>query len=125
MLRYMYIIVTHVLPCSCFMVKMPRLDVSMRRCGVLLHRNGCSIAEIRARLIEENVPVSLGSIYKLLKKYEDTGNIVDCKRRPSTPKFLQPEHLHFLDEALVENDELTAENDELIARKLQDILEER
>ena len=101
---YVYIIVIRVLPCSCFMVKMPRLDVSTRGHVVLLRHKGCSIAEIRARLIEENVPVSLVSIYKLLKKYEDTGSVVDHKRRRNTPKILQPEHLHFLDESLAEND---------------------
>ena len=47
---------------------MPRLDVSTRKRVVVLRQNGHSVAEIRARLIEEGNLVSLVSIYKLLKK---------------------------------------------------------
>ena len=87
---------------------MPRLDVSTRGRVVVLRQKGYSVREIRARLMEEGIPVSLVSIYKLLKKYEYTGSVVDRKSKPSTPKILQSEHLHILDEALAENDELTA-----------------
>ena len=97
---------------------MPRLDVSTRVRVVVLRQKGHSVAEIRERLIEEGNPVSSVSIYKLLKKYECTGSVVDLNRKPSIPKILQSEHLHFLDEALAEDDELTA-------RKLRDMLEQR
>ena len=97
---------------------MPRLDVSTRKRVVVLRQNGHSVAEIRARLIEEGNLVSLVSIYKLLKKYECTGGVVDRKRKPSVRKILQSEHLHFIDEAMADDDELTA-------RKLRDMLEQR
>ena len=97
---------------------MPRMDVSTRGRVVVLREKGYSVAKIRTRLKEEGILVSLVSIYKLLKKHEHTGSVADRKRTPSTPKILQPEHLHFLDEALAENDELTA-------RQLRDMLEER
>ena len=50
----------NLLPCSYLIAKMPQLDVSTRMCVVVL--------------------VSLVSIYKLLKKYKDTGSGVDLKR---------------------------------------------
>ena len=87
---------------------MPRLDVSTRGCVVVLRQKGHSVAEIRARLIEEGTPVSSVSIYKLLKKYECTSGVVDRNRKPSIPKILRSEHFHFLDEALAEDDELTS-----------------
>ena len=76
------------------------------------------MSQIRDRLLEEETPVSLVSIYKLLKKFKTTGNVHDCKRKASTPKLLGPEHLHLIDDALAEDDELTA-------RKLKSMLEER
>ena len=92
----------------------------MRGCVVVLRKKGYSVKEIRVRLMEEGIPVSLVSIYKLLKKYmyECTGSVVDRKRKLSTPKILRSEHLHFLNEAIAENDELTV-------RKLRDMLEQR
>ena len=97
---------------------MPRLNVSTPGRIIALRSKGYSVAEIRARLLEESTPVSLVSIYKLLRKYKCTGTVVDRRRKPSTPKILQSEHLRFLDEALDQDDELTA-------RMLRDLLEER
>ena len=97
---------------------MPRLEVSTRRRVIILRSRGYSVAEIRARLMEEDTPVSLVSLYKLLKKYECTRSVVDRKRKLSTPKILQSEHLRFIDEAMAEDDELTA-------RRLRDMLEEK
>ena len=97
---------------------MPRLDVSTRGRVVLLHQKGYSVSQIRARLLEERTPVSLVAIYKLLKKFERTGSVADCKRKPSTPKLLNAEHLRFIDDALAEDDELTA-------RRLKHLLEEK
>ena len=76
------------------------------------------MSEIKARLLEEDISVSLMSIYRLLKKNERTGSIVDLKRKPSTPRILRAEHLKFIDDALAEDDELTA-------RRLRNMLEEK
>ena len=99
-------------------VRMPRLDINARRRVISLHQKGYSVAEIRARLLEEDTLVSLVSIYKLLKKNERTGTVIDLKRKPSTPRILRAEHLKFIDDALAEDDELTA-------RRLRNMLEER
>ena len=97
---------------------MPRLDVSTRGRVVILRQKGYSVSQIRARLLEENTPVSLVAIYKSLKKFKRTGSITDCKRKPSSPKLLNAEHLRFIDDALAEDDELTA-------RRLKHLLEEK
>ena len=60
-------------------------------------------------------PVSLVLIHKLLKKFERTGSVSECKKKPSTPKLLSQEHLRFIDDAL-------AEDDELAARRLKGLL---
>ena len=94
------------------------MNMSTRVRVVILRQKGYSVSQIRDRLLEEETPVSLVSIYKLLKKFERTWNVRDCKRKASTPKLLHPEHLRFIDDALAEDDELTA-------RRLKDLLEER
>ena len=97
---------------------MPRMNMSTRVRVIILRQKGYSVSQIRDRLLEEETPVSLVSIYKLLKKFERTGSVRDCKRKASTPKLLRPEHLRFIDDALAEDDELTA-------RRLKVLLEER
>ena len=94
---------------------MPRLDVDTRRRVVILRDRGYSVSQIKARLLEENIVVSLVSIYKLLKRKEETGTVIDRKRK-SSPKILRSEHLRFIDDAMANDDELTA-------RRLRDLLE--
>ena len=45
-------------------------------------------------------------VSKWQTRYEHTRSVVDQERKPSTPKILLLEHLHFLDEVLVEDDKL-------------------
>ena len=87
---------------------MPRMNMSTRVRVIILWQKGYSVSQIRDGLLEEETPVSLVSIYKILKKFKTTGNVRDCKRKASTPKLLGPEQLRFIDEALAEDDELTA-----------------
>ena len=56
---------------------MPRKDVSTSERAVVLCEKGYGVGEIRTRLKEEGILVSLASIYKLLKKYECTGSVAD------------------------------------------------
>ena len=71
-----------------------------------------------AILMGEGIYVNLVSVYKLPKKYEYTGSVVDSNRKVSALKILLLEHLHFFDEILAESDELTGS-------KLPNMLEQR
>ena len=88
----------------------------MRKRVVMLRNQGYSVSAIRRRLLEENTVVSATSIYKLLKKAKELGNVVDCNRR-SAPRILCTKHLRFIDEVLANDDELTA-------RRLRSMLEQ-
>ena len=83
----------------------------------MLRESGSTITKIQKRLEEEQIFVSLVSLYKLLKRYRETGNVGDTPRRRITKK-LGEEQLVAIDEALAANDELTA-------RQLLGILEKR
>ena len=84
---------------------------------VKLRNSGYSVSAIQRRLLEENTVVSAVSIYKLLKKAEDRGSVVD-RNRKSAPRILCTDQLKFMDEALANDDELTA-------RRLRSLLEQR
>lgn len=51
---------------------MPRLDMDTGKCVLVLQRKGYIISEITWRLSDENILVSAVSIYKLLKKAEES-----------------------------------------------------
>ena len=55
----------------------PRIDVETRRRAVLLRRSGYSIAQIRERLKEENIKISSQALFNLMKKYNETGKLMD------------------------------------------------
>lgn len=86
---------------------MPRLDISTRRRVVFLKQSGYSIAEIKKRLNEENISISLQSLFNLVKKHNETGKLIDLPRR-TRPRKLTREMMALLNQALSENDELTA-----------------
>lgn len=86
---------------------MPRLDICTRRRVVYLRQNGHSIAEIQKRLKEENISISAQALFNLVRKYNETGKLIDLPRR-NHPRKLNDEMMDFLDEALTANDELTA-----------------
>jgi len=86
---------------------MPRLDIETRRRVVFLRNSGYSIAQIKKRLQEENIHISLPALYNLLKKYNDTGKLIDLRRR-TRPRKLNEAMRAFLNQKLSENDELTA-----------------
>ena len=86
---------------------MPRLDIAARRRVIILKQSGYSIAEIKQRLSEENVTISLQSLFSLVKKYSETGKLIDMSRRTRRRK-LTGEMTAMLNQLLSENDELTA-----------------
>ena len=86
---------------------MPRLDIAARRRVIVLKQSGCSIAEIKKPLSEENISISLQSLFSLVKKYNETGKLIDMPRR-TRPRKLTREMMEMLNQLLLENDELTA-----------------
>ena len=86
---------------------MPRLDINTRRRVVFLKSTGYSVSQIKKRLQEENIIISSQALFNLLKKFKDTGKLIDLPRR-TRPRKLSREMMVFLNKALSENDELTA-----------------
>ena len=86
---------------------MPRLDINTRRRVVFLKQAEYSIAEIQKRLKEENISISSQALFNLVRKYKETGMLIDKPRR-TRPRKLDDEMLAVLNQALTENDELTA-----------------
>ena len=71
---------------------MPRLDIETRRRKITLRHTGYSVADIRKRLAEENIAISLQALFNLLRKHKDTGRLIDLPRRPRPRNdgFLKP-----------------------------------
>ena len=86
---------------------MPRLDIETRRRVIFLSRSGYSVSQIKKRLKQENINISLAALYNLLKKYNETGKLIDLPRR-TRPIKLNNVMRAFINQALSENDELTA-----------------
>ena len=86
---------------------MPRLDIAARRRVIVLKQSRYSIAEIKKRSSEENISISLQSLFSLVKKYNETGKLIDMPRR-KRPRKLTREMMEMLNQLLSKNDELTA-----------------
>ena len=97
---------------------MSQLDISTGGRVPVLRRQGYSVSQIRARLLEEGFLVSRMLIYKLLDKIERTGSVVDLKSKRLDQSYWVWEHLQFMDKAMADDDKLTA-------WKLKNLLEKR
>lgn len=86
---------------------MTRLDIATRRRILVLKGLGYSVSDITKRLNEENISISRQAIFNLIRKYRETGSLLDLPRRARDKKLTDP-MLQVLNEALTENDELTA-----------------
>jgi len=69
----------------------------------MLSKKGFSLQEIKARLKEEGVHMSKTSLCLLLKKYRETGSVVD-RPRARVHKKLTNQHYVFIDQCLENND---------------------
>ena len=86
---------------------MSRLDIDTRRRVVFLKSTGYSVSQIKKQLQEENIIISSQALFNLLKKFKDTGKLIDLPWR-TRPRKLSREMMVFLNKALSENDKLTA-----------------
>ena len=65
------------------------------------------MVDIRKRLEEENIAISLQALFNLIRKYSETGRLMDHPRR-ARPRKLNDEMMAFMNRALTEDDELTS-----------------
>ena len=65
------------------------------------------LKKIQSYLLEEGINISKNSLCALIKKYKQTGSVVDIKGK-ERPKLLSEEHIRFIDEAMANDDELTS-----------------
>ena len=86
---------------------MPRLSFANRKRVIILRRLGYSLTDIKYKLQEEDVYVTVRSLQRLCKKFRDKHTIQDLPRTNKTRKLSQ-EMRTLLDEMLKENDEMTA-----------------
>ena len=96
---------------------MIRLAIDTHRRVVILSKNGFTLLEIKARLKEEDMHISKTSMCHPLKKYRQTGSIID-RPRARAQKKLTDAHYAFIDNILENHDELTT-------RKLHHLLVEK
>ena len=82
------------------------LELGTRSSVITMKQNGLSYREIRRHLEEEDIKISLVSLWKLVSKYRRTGSVVDrpCLR---PPRKLSDDCYVLIDNLLSENDELT------------------
>ena len=83
-----------------------RLDLGTRSRVVAMKQNGLSYREIQRHLEEEDIKISVVSLWKLVSKYRRTGSVVD-RLRSRPPKKLSDDCYVLIDNLLSENDELT------------------
>ena len=100
---------------------MTRLDIDSRRRIVILSKNGYTLREIKARLEEEGMHILKTSLCLLLKKYHETGSVVD-QPRVKAPKKLTDAHYVFIDNALESDNKLTTRKlHHLLVKKFPDL----
>ena len=73
----------------------------------MLHSSGFSVGKIKTRLSEENVDVTRRSLYRLIKKFQQTNQYKDLHRRKREKK-ITPEMAIVMNNQLEENDKATA-----------------
>ena len=86
---------------------MPRLSVTTRKRVIILRRQGYSLSEIRNRLDEEDIDVSIRNLQRLCVKF-DRFHTVENLPRVARPRLLTSEMLSTMNDLLKNDDELTA-----------------
>ena len=89
---------------------MVRLSLSAKRTAISVFTAGYKVGATQKRLEEEDVCITTRSLYRLIKKFKDTGghDTLTCQLRQARDKKLSPDMLAIIDDTLKENDEATA-----------------
>ena len=90
-----------------YVEKMGRLTIHERLRVITLFSCGHSVSSIRKRLAEENVSISLKSLYNLLKKYREKDTIVDLPHQRRR-RIITDEMRAFIELEMANNDKLTS-----------------
>ena len=96
---------------------MGRLSIDERLRVMTLFSCGHTVSSIRERLTEENVSISLKSLYNLLKKYCEKETIVDLPHQRRR-RVITDEMRAFIEQEMAKNDELTS-------RRMKTLLSEK
>ena len=87
---------------------MGRMSLETRRRVINLYQTGMKFCKIRSRLQDEGITVSRVGIWKLIKKYLQTGSVLDRpKPKPSSLKKLKLDDLCTIDDELANDDQLS------------------
>ena len=86
---------------------MPRLNVSTRKRVIILRRQGYALKDVRRRLGEEGIVVSMRTLQRLCAKFKEMGTIQDIPRTFKC-QVLNPQMPSAMDQCLRNDDELTA-----------------
>ena len=73
----------------------------------MLKEAGHSVVDIRKRLSEENISISLQALFNLVKKYNEMGKLLDRPRR-TRPRKMTGEMMAMFNQGLSEDDKLIA-----------------
>ena len=87
---------------------MGKLSLYWRRRVVSLSKGNMNVPSIVRVLSEEGIVVSQTSVSKFLKRYRQSGSLLDAPHTGRKSKILK-KHLSFMDEKMKANDELTSE----------------
>ena len=90
-----------------YVEKMGHLTIHERLRVITLFSCGHSVSSIRKRLAEENVSISLKSLYNLLKKYREKDTIVDLPHQRRR-RIITDEMRAFIELEMANNDKLTS-----------------
>lgn len=86
---------------------MPRLSVTSHKRVIFLKRRGYSLQAICQRLSDEGNIMSMGSLQRLLNKFQKVHTVRDLPRA-TRPRLLTPEMVSALESYLRNDDEMTA-----------------
>ena len=86
---------------------MPRLNLDVRKCVIILKRAGYSLTDIWKRIQEEGCSYSLRSVNCLCRKFRHCHTILDLPRKKRVRK-VNEDMLETIEMLLTENDKLTA-----------------
>ena len=88
-------------------VTMGRLSLETRNKVIVMWVNGYPVSVIQERLLQEGVSILKVSLFALIKKFKNTNQVVDLKRKPRS-SLLAECHYRYIDEVMTEDNELTS-----------------
>ena len=86
---------------------MGQLSLEIRSKVIVMWGNGYPVSVIQERLLQEGVSISKVSLFALIKKFKNTNQVVDLKRKPRSSLPAEC-HYRYIDEVMMEDNKLTS-----------------